>query len=71
VAVPDVRFDWLCDFYKPMSKIPAYLSVIDIAGLVKGAANGEGLGNAFLSHVRMIYIYCFDLCFLFEIRLKL
>jgi obg-like ATPase 1 len=34
-AVPDERFDWLCDFYKPASKIPAYLTVIDIAGLVK------------------------------------
>ncbi|RKO89194.1 P-loop containing nucleoside triphosphate hydrolase protein, partial [Blyttiomyces helicus] len=54
VAVPDPRFDWLCDFYKPASKIPAFLSVTDIAGLVKGAAEGEGLGNAFLSHIKAV-----------------
>lgn len=35
VAVPDARFDWLCDFYKPSSKVAAFLTVIDIAGLVK------------------------------------
>ncbi|KAH6568821.1 hypothetical protein BASA50_009335 [Batrachochytrium salamandrivorans] len=54
VAVPDTRFDWLTDFYKPASKIPAYLTVIDIAGLVKGAAEGQGLGNAFLSHIKAV-----------------
>lgn len=54
VAVPDERFDWLCSEYRPKSKIPAYLSVIDIAGLVKGAASGEGLGNAFLANIRAV-----------------
>ncbi|RKP21759.1 cytoplasmic protein, partial [Rozella allomycis CSF55] len=54
VAVPDARFDWLCDTYKPASKVPAYLTVIDIAGLVKGAASGAGLGNAFLSNIRAV-----------------
>ncbi|KAI8052400.1 GTP-binding protein YchF [Syncephalis plumigaleata] len=54
VAVPDTRFDWLCEHYKPASKVPAYLTVIDIAGLVKGAAGGAGLGNAFLSHIRAV-----------------
>lgn len=54
VAVPDARFDWLCKHYKPASKVPAYLTVIDIAGLVKGAAAGQGLGNAFLSHIRAV-----------------
>lgn len=54
VAVPDARFDWLCAEYKPASKVPAYLTVIDIAGLVKGAAAGQGLGNAFLSHIRAV-----------------
>ncbi|XP_003372802.1 GTP-dependent nucleic acid-binding protein EngD [Trichinella spiralis] len=51
VAVPDKRFDFLCDYYKPVSQVPAYLNVVDIAGLVKGASEGQGLGNAFLSHI--------------------
>uniref|UniRef100_A0A0N4ZUY0 Obg-like ATPase 1 n=1 Tax=Parastrongyloides trichosuri TaxID=131310 RepID=A0A0N4ZUY0_PARTI len=51
VAVSDERFDWLVEFYKPLSKVPAFLNVTDIAGLVKGASEGQGLGNAFLSHV--------------------
>ncbi|ORZ06665.1 GTP-binding protein YchF [Absidia repens] len=54
VAVPDARFDWLCKHYKPAKEIPAFLTVIDIAGLVKGAASGAGLGNAFLSHIRAV-----------------
>eukprot|EP00798_Chlamydomonas_sp_ICE-L_P002411 gene2411-8724_t len=53
-AVPDERFDYLCDMFKPPSKIPAYLSIVDIAGLVKGAAEGAGLGNAFLSHIAAV-----------------
>jgi len=52
VPVPDIRFNQLCDIYKPASKVPAYLNVTDIAGLVKGAAEGQGLGNAFLSHIK-------------------
>lgn len=54
VAVPDERFDFLCEFHKPASRVPAYLTVIDIAGLVRGAAQGQGLGNAFLSHIRAV-----------------
>jgi obg-like ATPase 1 len=54
VAVPDERFDWLCESFKPSGRVPAYLTVIDIAGLVKGAAEGLGLGNAFLSHIRAV-----------------
>ncbi|CAG8524962.1 9286_t:CDS:2, partial [Racocetra fulgida] len=54
VAVPDARFDWLCEIYNPASKVPAYLTVIDIAGLVRGAASGEGLGNNFLSHIQAV-----------------
>lgn len=51
VPVPDERFTWLCDNWKPAKEIPAYLSVTDIAGIIKGASEGEGLGNAFLSHI--------------------
>ncbi|CAO3567792.1 unnamed protein product [Mortierella alpina] len=54
VAVPDERLDILMEKYKSTTKIPAWLTVIDIAGLVKGASAGEGLGNAFLSHVRAV-----------------
>lgn len=54
VAVPDERFLWLCGLYKPKSEVPAFLTVIDIAGLNAGASTGAGLGNAFLSHVRSV-----------------
>lgn len=43
VPLPDERFNWLIDLYKPVSKVPAYLEVWDIAGLVRGASEGEGL----------------------------
>ncbi|PAA68322.1 hypothetical protein BOX15_Mlig025502g2 [Macrostomum lignano] len=52
VAVPDDRWEWLCEHWKPASRVPAYLNVWDIAGLVKGASEGQGLGNAFLSNIR-------------------
>ncbi|CAI8004194.1 Obg-like ATPase 1 [Geodia barretti] len=51
VAVPDSRYDFLCEHWKPPSCVPAYLHVVDIAGLVKGAHEGQGLGNAFLSNI--------------------
>ncbi|EJF56511.1 cytoplasmic protein [Dichomitus squalens] len=54
IPVPDARFDWLCDLYKPASRVPAHLTCIDIAGLTAGASTGAGLGNAFLSHVRAV-----------------
>ncbi|OCT61161.1 obg-like ATPase 1 isoform X2 [Xenopus laevis] len=52
VPVPDDRFEFLCQYHTPASKVPAFLNVLDIAGLVKGASAGQGLGNAFLSHIR-------------------
>jgi len=52
VPVPDARFVFLCEHYEPLSKQPAFLNVVDIAGLVKGASEGQGLGNAFLSHIK-------------------
>lgn len=54
IPVPDERHEWLCDVYKPGSRISAYLTCIDIAGLTAGASTGAGLGNAFLSHVRAV-----------------
>ena len=51
VEVPDPKWRKLCDAWKPKNEIPAFLTVYDIAGLVKGASEGEGLGNAFLSHI--------------------
>ncbi|KAI0084116.1 P-loop containing nucleoside triphosphate hydrolase protein [Irpex rosettiformis] len=54
IPVPDERFEWLCEFYKPASRVPAALTCIDIAGLTAGASTGAGLGNAFLSHVRSV-----------------
>ncbi|PMD61554.1 uncharacterized protein K444DRAFT_652245 [Hyaloscypha bicolor E] len=53
-AVPDIRYDFLCGLWKPPSMYPAYLQVTDIAGLIKGASQGEGLGNAFLSHIQAV-----------------
>lgn len=52
VPVPDERWEFLCEHHQPASRVPAFLQVVDIAGLVKGASEGEGLGNAFLSHIR-------------------
>jgi hypothetical protein len=54
VAVPDERVDLLNDFSKSAKKIPAAIEFVDIAGLVKGASAGEGLGNQFLSHIREV-----------------
>lgn len=61
VPVPDDRYEYLCEYYKPESRVPAFLNVVDIAGLVKGASEGHGLGNAFLSHINAcdaIYHMC-------------
>ena len=65
VVVPDERLDYLNDLYKPKSLVPTSFEFTDIAGLVKGASHGEGLGNKFLSHIRDVdaivnVIRCFD-----------
>ena len=52
VAVPDERLDKLKEMYKPEKTTHAVIEFVDIAGLVKGASKGEGLGNKFLSHIR-------------------
>ena len=52
VSVPDERLDWLSDFHQPKKTTPAVVEFVDIAGLVKGASKGEGLGNKFLSNIR-------------------
>lgn len=53
VNVPDERLDFLSDLFKPKKTIPATVEFSDIAGLVKGASKGEGLGNRFLAHIRL------------------
>ena len=52
VNVPDARLDFLSNLFKPERTIPATVEFYDIAGLVRGASKGEGLGNQFLSHIR-------------------
>ena len=65
VTVPDTRLDYLVDLYNPKSIVPTTFEFIDIAGLVSGASNGEGLGNKFLAHIREVdaiveVVRCFD-----------
>ena len=54
VAVPDTRLDYLAKMHNPEKYTPAVIEFVDIAGLVKGASQGEGLGNKFLSHIREV-----------------
>ncbi len=58
VVVPDERLDFLNDLYHPSSLVPTTFEFTDIAGLVKGASLGEGLGNKFLSHIREVDAIC-------------
>ena len=58
VAVPDERIDKLAEMYKPQKVTKAVVEFVDIAGLVKGASKGEGLGNKFLSHIREVDAIC-------------
>lgn len=52
--VPDQKFKYLANTYKPPSVVPAVLKIVDIAGLIAGASEGAGLGNAFLSHIAAV-----------------
>lgn len=58
VPVPDVRLPKLAEIYKSERLVPATVTFVDIAGLVKGASQGEGLGNQFLSHIRSTNAIC-------------
>lgn len=58
VTVPDYRLDFFNKLYEPKSLVPTTFEFTDIAGLVKGAAKGEGLGNKFLSHIREVDAIC-------------
>ena len=65
VAVPDERLEKLAEIYKPQKVTNAIIEFVDIAGLVKGASKGEGLGNKFLSHIREVdsiiqVVRCFE-----------
>ena len=65
VTVPDERLAYLNNLYLPKSLVPTTFEFTDIAGLVKGASHGEGLGNKFLSHIREVdaiveVVRCFD-----------
>ncbi len=65
VAVPDKRLQQITNIIKTQKIIPAFLELVDIAGLVKGAANGEGLGNQFLGHIKSVdavahVVRCFE-----------
>jgi hypothetical protein len=65
VTIPDKRIERLMQIYRPAKTIPSAIEFVDIAGLVKGASKGEGLGNQFLSHIREVdaiahVVRCFD-----------
>ena len=65
VTVPDERLDRLAEMYRPKKVTPTTIEFVDIAGLVKGASKGEGLGNKFLSHIREVdaivhVVRCFE-----------
>ena len=54
IHVPDKRLTKLCEMYHPKSEVAATLKIYDIAGLVRGASEGKGLGNEFLSHIKEV-----------------
>ena len=58
VPVPDPRMDEIVRIIEPLSVVPTAIEFVDIAGLVRGASKGEGLGNQFLSHIREVDAIC-------------
>ena len=65
VTVPDNRLDQITKFIKPQKVIPTTIDIVDIAGLIKGASKGEGLGNQFLGNIREVnaivhVVRCFE-----------
>src|SRR5690349_5371493 len=65
VSVPDERLERITRYIKPQKVVPAALKLVDIAGIVKGASEGQGLGNKFLSHIRQVdailqVVRCFE-----------
>jgi hypothetical protein len=61
IEIPDERLDKLSDFFNTQKKVPSAMTFVDIAGLVKGASKGEGLGNQFLSHIREVDVIMYVL----------
>lgn len=65
VTIPDARLQQICQYIVPQRVIPAVMKLVDIAGIVKGASEGQGLGNKFLSHIRQVdailqVVRCFE-----------
>ena len=58
ITVPDPRLDKLTEFVSPQKVIPTTIEIVDIAGLIKGASQGEGLGNQFLANIREVNAIC-------------
>ena len=75
VEVPDKRLDFLCNMFKPLRRIAATIEFTDIAGLVKGASKGEGLGKklmpfVMLSDVLKIMIFCMSMVLLMPLEIQ-
>lgn len=58
ITVPDERLDKLTEYVQPKSIVPTVIEIVDIAGLIKGASKGEGLGNQFLANIREVHAIC-------------
>ena len=68
VSVPDSRLDRLAEMYNPEKYTPAVVEFLDIAGLVKGASKGEGLGNKFLSNIREVDAIVHDILMIHRVH---